>query len=82
MSGDEHDRRVVGVAKLSLEIETVDIRQFHVQEETGRPIGLRMLNILGDGAKCDRRHVERGEQLTQRFTHTNVIVHDIDEVVW
>jgi hypothetical protein len=78
---DENDWRVVRVAKLSLEIQAIDVRQFHVQEEARRQIGLRIRDVLGGRSECDGRHVERCEQLTQRFTHANVIVHNIDDVV-
>ena len=53
MSGDEDDGRVVRVAKLSLEIKPADVRQFHVQDETGRQVGLRVGGVLGDRSECD-----------------------------
>src|SRR5713101_2404805 len=74
MSGDEDDRRVVCLAKLSLEIQAIDIRQLHVQEKACRKIGLRIVNVLCRRSEGDRGNVERCEELVQRFTHPNVII--------
>ena len=58
VSGDEHDWRVVRVAKLLLEIQAADVRQFHVQDEAGRQIGLLVRDVLGDRSEGDGRHAE------------------------
>ena len=45
MTGDKDDRRMVPARHLPLQIEAVDVRQLDVEEQTSRPLGLRMSHV-------------------------------------
>ena len=82
MSGDEHDVRVIALRDLALEVQSVDVRKLHVQNQASRDVGLRIRHVLGRGAERDRVHVEAREQLGQRLADPTVVVHDEHDVVW
>jgi len=50
--------RVIAPHDLTLEIQSVDIRKFHIQNQASRDIGLRIGHVLRSGAERDRLHIE------------------------
>ena len=58
MSCDEHDLRVIPLCDLALELQSVDVRKFHIQNQAGRHVGLRIRDVLRSGAERDHVHIE------------------------
>lgn len=54
MSRNEHDLRVRSLTGLALQVESVDVRKFHVQNEAGRYVGLWICEVLSSGT--ERNH--------------------------
>ena len=63
MSGDEHDVRVIALRDPALEIQSVDVRELHVQDQASRDVGLRIRHVFGSGTERDRVHVEARKKL-------------------
>ena len=81
MSGDEHNFRMIAPSDLALKIQPVDVRQFHVENQASRQVGLRIRHLHRSGAERDRLHVEAQKKLGQRFADATIVVHDEDNVV-
>ena len=58
MARDEHDLRVIPVRGLALEVQSVDVRKLHIQNQAGRHVGLRIREVLGGGTERDHVQVE------------------------
>ena len=58
MSGDEHDMRVIALRDPALQIQSVDVRELHVQDEAGRDVGLRIRHVFGSRTERDGLHIE------------------------
>ncbi len=52
MTGYEYDRRMIAPCDLSLQIETIDIRQFDVKDKTGSDIRLTPPKFGSGGGSC------------------------------
>jgi hypothetical protein len=79
VAGDEDDRHVGPLGELLLQLEAVESRQRHVEDEAAGNSGARA------GEKGLRRRKHLGvptsglDQQLQRFAHRDVIVDDEDE---
>src|SRR5207247_2448502 len=81
MSRDENDRGVGIAGKLLLELEAVDVRQLHVENQASREVGLRRCDIVrGDGERL-RPPTQGLQQLAERLAHPGVIVYNEDDLV-
>ena len=54
MSGDEHDGRVIASRHLALEVQTVHVREFDVENQASRNIGFRIRHVFGGRAERAR----------------------------
>jgi hypothetical protein len=72
---------VITLRDAALEIEAVDVRQLHVENQASGEIPLRIRHVLGRGAECDRVHIEARKQLGQCFADPTIVVHDEHDVV-
>jgi len=53
VSRDEHNVRVMFEGNLALQIQAVDVRELHVQDEARRQLGLRKREVFGGGSERD-----------------------------
>ena len=63
MPRDEHDLRVRSLTGLALQVQSVDVRKFHVQNEAGRHVGLRICEVLSSGTERDHVQIEGRQKL-------------------
>src|SRR6187399_2049589 len=63
------------------QVETVDVREFHIQEEASRYIWFRICVVLRRGAKRNDVQVIGRQQVRQRFADPTVIVHDKNDMI-
>ena len=83
MSGDEYDLRVIALRDLALEIQSADVREFQIQNQASRHVGLWIRDVLGSRAERDYVQIESRKKLGQRLADPRVVVHDKNEgVVW
>lgn len=57
------DFRVIILTGLALEIQSVDVRKFHIQNQAGRHVGLRVCDVLSRRTERDRPQIEGREEL-------------------
>lgn len=81
MSRDEHDLRVRSSTSLALQVESIDVRKFHVQNETSWHLRLRIGEVLSSGAERHHVEIERRQKLRYRFADPPVIIHDENDMV-
>ena len=80
MSRDEDDLRV-RLSGLALQVESVGVRKFHVQNEAGRYVWFRICEVLSGRTKRDHVQVERRQEIRHGVANPAVIVHDKDDMV-
>ena len=80
MSRDEHDLGV-RVPSLALQVESIGVRKFHVQNETTRYVRFRICEVLSSRTKRDHLQVERRQEIRHGVANPAVIVHDKDDMV-
>ena len=80
MSRDEHDVRV-RLSGLALQVESIGVRKFHVQNEASRYVWFRICDVLSSRTERDHVQVEARQQVSQRFANPPVIIHDKDDMV-
>jgi hypothetical protein len=54
MARDEDDLRVISLRGLALEIQSVNVREFHIQNQASRHVGLWIRDVLSGGTERDR----------------------------
>ena len=81
VSGDEHDMRVIPLRDLALQIQSVDVREFDIQDQASRDVGLRIRHVFGSGTERHGVHVEARKKHGQRLADPTIVVHDEDDVV-
>ena len=80
MSRDEDDLGV-RVPGLALQVESIGVRKFHVQNEASRYVRFRICEVLSSGTKRDHVQVERRQEIRHGVANPAVIVHDKDDMV-
>ena len=80
MSRDEDDLRV-RLSGLALQVESVGVRKFHVQNEASRYVWFRICDVLSGRTKRDHVQVEASTGDPPGFANPPVIVHDKDDMV-
>src|SRR3546814_10289592 len=72
---------MIRLSHLSLQIETVDVRQFDVQDQAGRDVRLVGGDIVAGRPECDAAHTVRCQKFVERLADANVVIHDEYDVV-
>ena len=62
--------------------QTVDIRQFDIEDETGRNIRLVRADILAGRAERDSTHTMRGQKFPERLANPFIVVDDEDDMLF
>src|SRR5258708_39628102 len=75
VSRNKYNWWMIPIGNPALQIQAVDARKFHVQNETSRQIGLRKLDILSSGSERDNPHIQGRKKFKQRFADARVIIH-------
>ena len=63
MTSDEDDLRVIFLPGLALEIQSVDVRKFHIQNQASRHVGLRVCDVLSRRTERDHVQIEGRKKL-------------------
>jgi hypothetical protein len=80
VSRDEDDVGV-RVSGLALQVESIGVRKFHVQNEASRHVRFRIGEVLSSRTKRDHLQVERRQEIRHGVANPAVIVHDKDDMV-
>jgi hypothetical protein len=81
MSSDEHDVGVILLRYPALELQSIDVRELHVQHQASRDVRLRIRQVFGGRTERHRVHIEAGQELDERLADPAVVVNDEDDVV-
>src|SRR4051812_6865486 len=74
--------RVLALRHPALELQSVDVRKFHVQDQASRDVRLRIRQVLRSGAERDRVHVEARKKFGQRLADPAVVIHDENDMIF
>ena len=81
MAGNKDDGDMVSRTQLPLELESVDVGQVDVENQTSRQLQPGLHQVFGDGAERDGVEARRGQQLGQGLPHARIVVDDVDDMV-
>jgi len=77
----EYDLRMLLSGDPALQLQAVDVRQLHVQDQAGRELRLGKPDVLRGRSERDHIQVCGCEELVQRFAHAHVVIDDKHDVI-
>src|ERR1700733_2456347 len=76
MSGNEYDGRVIFIGNLLLKLQTVDIRELHVQNQTGGLLRSRKGDVFRGRSKPESTQTQGHQEFAKCFAYPMVVIHD------
>src|SRR5262245_16782208 len=78
MTGDEDHWRRLSISQFPLELKSVDVRKFQIENKARRRIGFFGFEELRSGSKCSHPESHGFNETGQRFLHAMVVVNHKD----
>jgi hypothetical protein len=63
VSCDKYDLREISLPNLTLEIQSIDVRKFHIQNQASWNVWLRIRDVLSSGTERDHLQIEGRKKL-------------------
>src|ERR1700716_2399492 len=82
MAGDENDRHALVFGEVSLEVQSIQIWQFDVEDQAGWSVDLCPAQEVLTRAKRFHAPSSRADQRRQCFTDRDIIIDDEDDRLW